>query len=161
MAHKTCLAGAGVYDSGREKAVSKLDQLFVDGSAFVNELLEKGELLENKIQAKLEARKMLKDKISAFPAFSALFALGSKLGFGNESRDQKIDLLSQRVDSLIEVVSVLAQQKETENKTTTVVSKKALTKKTAKPVAKASATKTPVKPRTRKTPSKLKADEKD
>ena len=143
MAHKTWLAGIGAYDGGREKAANKFDQLFVDGSAFVNDLLEKGESLETQIQTKLEARKMFKDKI---------LALKAKLGFGNESRDQQVDTLSQRVDSLIEVVAKLAQQKAAEKKasTTASTSKKApaKTKAPAKPAvtktaaAKSTATKT-------------------
>jgi hypothetical protein len=139
LAHKTWLAGVGAYDSGREKAANKFDQLFVDGSAFVNDLLEKGESVETQIQAKLEARKMLQNKISALKA---------KLGFGNESRDQQIDMLAQRVDSLIEVVAKLAQQKTAEKKATTTVNttKKATAKTATKPAAKATATKTPVKP---------------
>jgi len=143
LAHKTWLAGIGAYDGGREKAANKFDQLFVDGSAFVNDLLEKGESLETQIQTKLEARKMFKDKISA---------LRAKLGFGNESRDQQVDTLSQRVDSLIEVVAKLAQQKAAEKKASTTASttKKApaKTKAPAKPAvaktaaAKSTATKT-------------------
>jgi polyhydroxyalkanoate synthesis regulator phasin len=124
LARKTWLAGVGVYDSGREKAANKFDQLFVDGAAFVNDLLEKGESVESQIQAKLEARKMLKDKISA---------LKSKLGFGNESRQQQIDMLSQRVDSLIEVVAKIAQQKAVDEKTTTVSATKKVAPKPAAP----------------------------
>jgi hypothetical protein len=60
LAHKALLAGVGAYDSGREKAASKFDQLFTDGSAYVNVLLEKGESLETQIQAKLKVRSMLK-----------------------------------------------------------------------------------------------------
>lgn len=134
MAHKTWLVGVGAYDSGREKAADKIDQLFVESSQFVNELLEKGESIETQIQEKLEARKMLKDKISALKA---------KLGFGNENRDQQIDMLTQRVDSLIEVVAKLAQQKAAEKKATTT--KKAPAKKAAKPAAKATATKATAK----------------
>jgi polyhydroxyalkanoate synthesis regulator phasin len=133
LAHKTWLAGLGAYDSGRESTANKLDQLFVDGSAFVNDLLEKGESVEAQLQAKIEARKMLKDKISA---------LRAKLSFGNDSRDQQIDDLSQRVDNLIEVVAKLAQQKAAENKSTTIVPvEKTPAKAAAKTVAKASATK--------------------
>jgi hypothetical protein len=132
LAQKTWLAGIGAYDSGREKAANKFDQLFVDGSAFVNDLLEKGESVETQIQAKLEARKMLKDKISA---------LKSKLGFGNENRDQQIDMLSQRVDSLIDVVAKMAQQKAAETK--------ALAKTATKPAAKATVTKAPAKTATK------------
>jgi polyhydroxyalkanoate synthesis regulator phasin len=113
LAHKTLLAGVGVFEVGREKAANKFDQLFVDGSAFVNDLLEKGESIETQIYVKLETKKMLKDKISA---------LRAKLGFGNESRDQQVDNLSQRVDSLIEVVAKLAQQKTAEKKVTAAAS---------------------------------------
>ena len=135
--HKTWLAGVGACDSGREKATNKFDQLFVDGSGFVNNLLEKGELVETQLQAKIEARKMLKDKISA---------LRAKLSFGNNSRDHQIDNLSQRVDNLIDVVAKLAQQKAAENKATSVVSVKNTSAKTAaKPVAKVSAIKSPTK----------------
>jgi hypothetical protein len=130
LAHKTLLAGVGAYDSGREKAANKFDQLFIDGSAYVNALLEKGESLETQIQAKLKVRSMLQSKISALSAFKA------KLGFGNESRDQKIDMLSQRVDSLIDVVAKLAQQDASVKKTTT----------TAKPIKKAIAKPSAAKP---------------
>jgi polyhydroxyalkanoate synthesis regulator phasin len=133
LAYKTWLAGVGAYDSGRESAATKFDQLFVDGSAFVNDLLEKGESVEAQLQAKIEARKMLKDKISA---------LRAKLSFGNDSRDQQIDNLSQRVDNLIEVVAKLAQHKAAENKATKTASvKKTPAKTAAKTVAKTSATK--------------------
>jgi hypothetical protein len=130
LAHKALLAGVGAYDSGREKAASKFDQLFTDGSAYVNVLLEKGESLETQIQAKLKVRSMLQSKISALSAFKA------KLGFGNESRDQQIDMLSQRVDSLIDVVAKLAQQDAAVKNTTT----------TAKPIKKAAAKPAVAKP---------------
>jgi hypothetical protein len=145
MAHKTWLVGVGAYDSGREKAADKIDQIFVGGSQFVNELLEKGESVETQIQAKLQARKMLKDKISALKA---------KFGFGNEKHDQQIDMLSQRVDSLIEVVAKLAQQKAAERKSPAKIATKPAVKATAtkapaktvtKPAAKATATKAPTK----------------
>jgi len=129
VARKTWLAGVGVYDSGRGKAANKFDQIFVEGSAFINDLLEKGESVESKLKAKLEARKMFKDKISALKA---------KLGLGNASRDQQIDVLSQRVDSLIEVVAKLAQQEKPVKKTPA--------KTAIKPVAKAPANKATAKP---------------
>jgi hypothetical protein len=131
MVHKSWLAGLGAYDIGRENASIKFDQLFVDGSAFVNDLLEKGESIEMHIQAKLEARNMFKDKISA------LSALKAKFGFGNESRDQQIDTLSQRVDSLIEVVAKLSQHNTSESTAESTAQKKATT--TAKTIKKAPA----------------------
>jgi uncharacterized UPF0160 family protein len=137
LVHKTWLAGVGACDNGREKAANKFDQLFVDGSAFVNNLLEKGESVETQLRTKIKARNMLKDKISA---------LRAKFSFGNNSRDHQIDNLSQRVDNLIDVVAKLAQQKAAENKAmTTASAKKTSAKTTAKPAAKVSAIKTSAK----------------
>jgi hypothetical protein len=135
LAHKTLLISIGACDRGREIAANKLDQLFVGGSELVNDLLEKGESFETQIQAKIEAKKMLQGKISA---------LRARFGFGNESRDQQIDMLSQRVDSLIEVVAKLAQQKAAEKKMTasSISTKKAAPEEIKAPAkAKATATK--------------------
>jgi hypothetical protein len=133
LAHKTLLISIGACDRGREIAANKLDQLFVGGSELVNDLLEKGESFETQIQAKIEAKKMLQGKISA---------LRARFGFGNESRDQQIDMLSQRVDSLIEVVAKLAQQKAAEKKmTASSISTKKAAPEEIKAPAKATATK--------------------
>ena len=122
LVHNTLLASVGIHDCGREIAANKLDQIFVDGSALVNDLFIRGESLEAQLQARIEVKKMFQSKITALKA---------KLGFGNESRDQQIDMLSQRVDSLIEVVAKLSQQKAAEKKTTTSTTKKVAAKPTA------------------------------
>jgi hypothetical protein len=131
LAHKTLLASVGTYGCGREIVANKFDQLFVDGSVLANELLRKGASLEAQLQAKIEAKKMLQDKI---------LALKARLGFGSESRDQQLDILSQRVDSLIEVVAKLAQQNAAERKTasaagSTKQAASATIKKPVKPAA--------------------------
>jgi hypothetical protein len=149
LAHKTLLASVGTYGCGREIVANKFDQLFVDGSVLANELLRKGASLEAQLQAKIEAKKMLQDKI---------LALKARLGFGSESRDQQLDILSQRVDSLIEVVAKLAQQNAAERKTasaagSTKQAASATIKKPVKPaVAKPAANKpSAVKPTAAKT----------
>ena len=159
LAHKMLLASVGAYDSGREIAANKFDQIFFDGSELVNDLLEKGESLEAQLQAKLESQNMLRGKISALKA---------RLGFSDESRNQQIDLLTQRVDSLIEVVAKLAQQRAAEKKNTTSTSStKKLTATTNKAAAKPVVAKPVVaKPATANTvnaepASKPKADDKD
>lgn len=177
---QTWLAGVGIFDTGREKAVNTLDRLFVNSSALFNELLEKGEAVESQLQAKLEARNMLQDTLSA---------LRAKLGLGSANREQQLEALSQRVDNLVEVVAKLAQQKAAEKKvaastsvapagvapakaadTAEAPAKKAPAKAAAKPATsrasakttttktsaakrtttKTAATKAPAKPRTRK-----------
>jgi hypothetical protein len=156
LAHKTLLASVGTYGCGREIVANKFDQLFVDGSVLANELLRKGASLEAQLQAKIEAKKMLQDKI---------LALKARLGFGSESRDQQLDILSQRVDSLIEVVAKLAQQNAAERKTasaagSTKQAASATIKKTVKPaVAKPAATKSVVAKPTANKPSAVKPTE--
>lgn len=151
--HKTLLAGAGVYDSAREKAADTLDQLFVSGSQLINELLEKGESVEAELYAKLEVKKMLREKIAMLKA---------KLGFGNNASDQQLDMLNQRVDSLIDVVAKLAQQKAAEQKTPAKApakraakakpaanTRKAVTKAAAKPATKTKTTNAAATPETK------------
>jgi hypothetical protein len=101
------LAGVGAYEAGREQAASKFDQLFVEGSALVNELVAKGESLEAQLQAKLQVRQVMDSKIAA---------LRAKFGFRRETREQQLEQLSQRVDNLIDVVAKLAHQKATAKK---------------------------------------------
>jgi hypothetical protein len=115
------LASIGAFDKGRELAVDKFDELIVNSSSFVNNMLSKGESLEDELQAKLGARNMLEEKIAA---------LRAKLGMSSVSRDQQLETLSNKVDSLIEVVAKLAQQR---------VAAKPATKSVAKPVAKPAA----------------------
>ncbi|NCP64411.1 MAG: hypothetical protein GW763_07560 [Paraglaciecola sp.] len=101
------LAGVGAYEAGREQAASKFDQLFVEGSALVNELVAKGESLEAQLQAKLQVRQVMDSKIAA---------LRATFGFRRETREQQLEQLSQRVDNLIDVVAKLAHQKATAKK---------------------------------------------
>jgi peptidoglycan hydrolase CwlO-like protein len=175
VARQAWLAGVGAYDNGREKAADKFDQLFVEGSAFVHELLEKGESIETQLQAKLEARKMLRDKI---------LALRTTLGLGNNNRDEQIKTLSARVDNLIDLVAKLAQVKTSEQETASqetteaakpVAAKKAPVKRTAakpaaaktaskvvaKPAAVATASTVATKPAAAKTPTKSVEPKKD
>ncbi|MFT4937665.1 MAG: hypothetical protein ACI88A_000682 [Paraglaciecola sp.] len=123
------LASIGAFDKGRELAVDKFDELIVNSSSFVNNMLSKGESLEDELQAKLGARNMLEEKIAA---------LRAKLGMSSVSRDQQLETLSNKVDSLIEVVAKLAQQRVAAKPATKSVAKPAA-KSAAKPAAKSAA----------------------
>lgn len=101
LRRKAWLAGIAAYEATVDAATNKIDQIYVDGNAFVNDLVNKGESLETELQFKLGGRAMFEEKITA---------LRKKLGMNNESRDQQIDKLSVKVDNLIEVVAKLAQQ---------------------------------------------------
>lgn len=166
---KSWLASVGVYGESVEKSTDKLDKLYVDGNAFVQDLIVRGESVETQLKAKFnetfKGKVMLEDKIAMLKA---------KLGMQSDSRDIQLEKLSAKVDNLIEVVAKLAQQKAAEKpaaKTTAAkkaaAPKKAAPKKAAaKPAStaaktKATATKStpakakaPAKPRTRKTVAK-------
>lgn len=162
MGRQTWLASIGAYNTSWDAATDKLDKFYVDGNAFVQDLMEKGESLESNLQAKFKARTMIDEKIAA---------LRAKLGMQSESRDLQIEKLSLKVDDLIEVVAKLAEQKAAEKTAAKTASEakparkpaakkapakaaaKPATKTAAKPVAKkpaAKTTKAPAKPRTTK-----------
>lgn len=180
VGRQTLLAGTGVLGESLDIATDKLDKLYVNGNAFVCELVSRGEVVESQFKAKFNQRfkgkVMLEDKIAV---------LKEKLGMSNRSRDIQLEKLSTKVDNLIEVVAKLAQQKAAESAkakptatkptatksatakataTKTAAAKKpAATKATAKAAPKSAAktaTKAPAKPRTRKSTTAKKADDK-
>ena len=123
------LAGIGAFDSGREVAVDKFDELFVNGSALFNNILSKGESLEDELQEKLGARNMMDKQIAA---------LRAKLGMRNVSYDQELETLTNKVDNLIDVVAKLALQQSAVKPAAKTAAKPAA-KTAAKPAAKTAA----------------------
>lgn len=172
LGRQTWLASIGAYNTSWDAATDKLDKFYVDGNAFVQDLMEKGESLESNLQEKFKARKMIDEKIAA---------LRAKLGMQSESRDLQLEKLSAKVDDLIEVVAKLAEQKAAAKtaektaseakpaakttrkpaarKTTAKAATKPAAKTTAKPAAKKPAAKKPAakKPAAAKAPAKPRA----
>ena len=166
VGRQTLLAGTGVLGQSLDIATNKLDKLYVNGNAFVCELVSKGEAVELQFKAKLNNRfkgkVMLENKIAM---------LKEKLGMNNRGRDIQLEKLSTKVDNLIEVVAKLAQQKAAEQvKAKPAASKTATASKTAasktaavsKPAASKTAAvkKAPAKPSASKTTAAKKADDK-
>lgn len=162
FSRQSWLAGIGAYNTSWDAATDKLDKFYVDGNAFVQSLMERGETLESTLSTKVRTRTMIDEKIAA---------LRAKLGMQKTNKDQQLESLSAKVDNLIEVVAKLAEQKAaekaaaksaTESKpaTKTTRTRKPAASKTATakaPVAKASttkkaATKAPAKPRAKAAP---------
>lgn len=137
LGRQTWLASIGAYNTSWDAATDKLDKFYVDGNAFVQDLMEKGESLESNLQEKFKARTMIDEKIAA---------LRAKLGMKSESRDLQLEKLSAKVDDLIEVVAKLAEQKAAAKTAEKTASEAKPAAKTArKPAAKATA-KTAAKP---------------
>lgn len=150
---KSWLASVGVYSESVEKSTDTLDKLYVDGNAFVQDLIVRGESVEAQLKAKFnekfKGKVMLQDKIAMLKA---------KLGVQSDSRDIQLEKLSAKVDNLIEVVAKLAQQKAAEKPAAKKpAAKKPAAKTAAKPAAKAAAkpaTKAAAKPAAKKPAAK-------
>ena len=84
LGRQSWLASIGAYNTSWDAATDKLDKFYVDGNAFVQGLMEKGESLESNLQAKFKARTMIDEKIAA---------LRAKLGMQSESSDLQIEKL--------------------------------------------------------------------
>jgi peptidoglycan hydrolase CwlO-like protein len=98
---KTLLAGAGALESGRQYASDMLDNLYADGNAFINSLIARGTQLETELQEKLTPQTSVKAKLET---------LISKLGFQHDI-DERLQILSTRVDTLVETVATLTADK--------------------------------------------------
>lgn len=177
VSRDTVRAGAGLVVNGQSTATEQLDRFYVAANAFVNDLISRGETVEQELKSRLHksfgVSQMLDEKIAA---------LRAKLGMQTESREQQLEKLSDKVDNLIEVVAKLAQMKAAEQaasasakteaekpaaKPATRTRKTTTTRKAAAPKAaatkpaaakstttKSTASKAPAKPRTRRTTTK-------
>ncbi|GAA6185081.1 MULTISPECIES: hypothetical protein [Alteromonadaceae] len=138
---KSWLASVGAYGESLNKSTDALDKLYTDGNALVQDLIIRGESVEAEIKAKLEhspifkGKSMLKSKIDMFKA---------KLGMQSHSREIQLEILSNKVDNLIDVVAKLAQKKAAEQ---------SAAKSTATPAAKASTKTTAAKTATTRKPA--------
>jgi polyhydroxyalkanoate synthesis regulator phasin len=160
---QTWLASIGAFTKSKNETADKIDEFYVGGNAFVQDLLARGESIEANLQAKLRGRIMIDQKIAALKA---------KLGMKSADRDQQIEKLSSKVDDLIEVVAKLAEQKAAATSAAKTASEakpaakttrkpaaakpatKPATKAAAKPAAKTTAAKAPAKATTAKAPAK-------
>ena len=130
LGRNSVLASVGMCNERLREAADKLDKLFVDGTALVNELVVRGETVESELKAKLEGKNMLNEKF---------INLKAKFGFNREYQEQQIEKLSGKVDELIEQVAKLAEKKAAEK---AAAPKKAPAKKTT---ARKTAAKAPAK----------------
>ncbi|GAB2700140.1 hypothetical protein Q4574_15435 [Aliiglaciecola sp. 3_MG-2023] len=139
---KSWLASVGAYGESLNKSTDALDKLYTDGNALVQDLIVRGESVEADIKAKLEhsslfkGKSMLKSKIAMFK---------SKLGMQSQSREIQLEILSNKVDNLIDVVAKLAQQKAAEQAAAKSATKSTATKASTTAAKPASTRKTVAK----------------
>lgn len=95
------LATIGTYAKGWEILSGKVNETFEDTNQLINELVENGEKIETDLKAKINSNIQLDHKI---------LALKIKLGV-EESFDDKLALLNQKVDQLTIAIEKLAEVK--------------------------------------------------
>ncbi|MCC2616250.1 hypothetical protein LJ739_08360 [Aestuariibacter halophilus] len=132
MGRQTLRAGAGAVEHSRDIAADKTDALYENGLELLQSLISRGEKVESALLEKLKVPAMIEDKIAALKA---------KLGFNGSTREQNLDILSAKVDALIEVVATLAEKKAAEEKAAKAAASKVTAAKTAKATTKSTATK--------------------
>lgn len=136
------MAGLGICGLGKDYAIHKVDSFMEDFNGFVNNLLIRGELVEEELHVN-ERVQAVKDRRIA--------RIRKKLGLNSDSQTSELDNLSHKLDMLTKVVNKLAEQKAeklaAENATDTVEKKTPVAKKA--PVA----NKTPARRTTKTTTS--------
>jgi len=127
IGRKTWLAGIGAYGTGWKYAVNKFDETYAKTNEFVNELVSEGEKLEKEIQEKIQAKGAIDSKV---------IELKAKLGLGEVSDIEKIELLTVKVELLTAKVAKLVESREVKKLPKAKTAVKRTTVK-AKPAAKA------------------------
>lgn len=102
LGRQAWLAGLGVYGTGVKFATETFDQGYTKANALVNELISEGEKIEAELQEKLKAREVLDLKINQ---------LKEKLGLNQSSEAEKLQQLTDKVDSLTQAVAQLVEKR--------------------------------------------------
>ncbi|MBT0587453.1 phasin-related domain-containing protein [Alteromonas oceanisediminis] len=104
FARKIWLAGLGAYGKSIDEAQGRYEQLSADTQKMFEELVVKGESLEQDAKGKFkQTTSEVEDRVSD---------VRKKLGLDStESQDQKIEELSAKIDALTEAVAKLAANK--------------------------------------------------
>ena len=99
FARKIWLAGLGAYGKSYDEAQGRYEKLSVEASKLFDELVVKGAKIETQAKDKFQ----VKDKVEARVA-----EVRHKLGLDNQSEDQKVAVLSAKIDALTDAVAKLA-----------------------------------------------------
>ncbi|RDV24634.1 hypothetical protein DXV75_13160 [Alteromonas aestuariivivens] len=103
FARKIWLAGLGAYGKSVEEATGRYEKLSAEASKMFDELVKKGESLEDGAKSKL--------KETTSDVESRVSEVRKKLGLDVDHSDQKIEELSAKVDALTDAVAKLAAEK--------------------------------------------------
>lgn len=99
FARKIWLAGLGAYGKSFDEAQGRYEKMSVEASKLFDELVVKGAKIETKAKDKLQ----VKDKVETRVA-----EVRRKLGLDTATEDQKVEVLSAKIDALTDAVAKLA-----------------------------------------------------
>ena len=103
MARKIWLAGLGAYGKSVEEAQGRYEKLSEEANKMCDELVTKGETLEEDAKSKF--------KSTTNDVENRVADVRKKLGLDSEPADQRIEELSAKIDALTEAVAKLAASK--------------------------------------------------
>lgn len=103
FARKIWLAGLGAYGKSVEEAQGRYEKLSADASKVFDDLVSKGETLEEDAKTKFKA--------TTSDVEARVADVRKKLGLDADQSDQRIDELSAKIDALTEAVAKLAANK--------------------------------------------------
>merc|ERR1711916_104165 len=106
------MVGIGIVGLSKDYAVHKLDNIMEGVNGFVNELLIRGEAVEQELEKKDKARHVKERRIAQ---------IRKRLGLTNDPYTTELDRLSHKLDELTKVIGKLAEQKEAESQQQTEV----------------------------------------
>ncbi|REL32301.1 phasin family protein [Thalassotalea euphylliae] len=103
LARKIWLAGIGAYGKGFDEAQGQYEKLNTEATKMFNELVEKGEKLEEDAKEKYKSEKEnIKTNVE-----TRVSEVRAKLGLDNDDTNKKIEELSAKIDTLTEALGKL------------------------------------------------------
>ncbi|WP_018690707.1 phasin-related domain-containing protein [Algicola sagamiensis] len=100
LARKIWLAGLGAYGKGIDEVQDRYEKVNQEASHFFDELVEKGERLEQETKDRLKEKTALETRVSE---------VRQKLGLDSTDTEKRIEELSLKIDALAEAVSKLSK----------------------------------------------------
>ena len=99
-ARKIWLAGLGAYGKSVDTVQGQYEKINTDSNRIFNDLVAKGEALEQETKTKIKEKTAVDQRISD---------VRQKLGLDKSAQDTKLEDLSKKIDDLTEIVAKLAK----------------------------------------------------
>jgi len=109
FAHKIWLAGLGAYGKGYDEAKGRFEELNSDASKVFEDLVSKGESLEAEAKSKFKEKTDELTEKADSNIKERIAKVRDSLGMNTTDSDDKIEVLSAKIDALTEIVEKLSK----------------------------------------------------